>query len=467
MYKRFLALSLCILVMPLMAHAVQGACNPNDKPDIVQLRQEIQAGTAKNIILLIGDGMGDSEITAARNYKVGAAQRLAMDCLPFTGSVTTYALQEDFPTKPNYVTDSAAGGTAWATGRKTSNGRISTLPANDTKEKPPVPPQTILELAQKKGYRTGNVSTAEITDATPAVLGAHVNKRQCQGPQDMQACPMYRKSANGPGSIAEQLIDHKIEVILGGGRQRFQQLIDDGQGKTVIDSAREQGYLIVETAQELAHSRPGEHQRLLGLFTKGNMSMEWDGEEALPFPDSSTHPPQHCKEVQRPANEPALADMMNTAIHWLERTGSSSRGFFLQVEGAQIDKRAHIAQPCQQIGETIAFDDAIRDALKYAREHPGTLVIVTADHGHSTQIVPIPDKEDHGSGRMSTLVTRDNSEMTIHYGTNQACCSPGHDMEHTGTQVHIGAIGPQAFGVLGVHDMTDVFHLMARALGAE
>src|SRR5215467_12506222 len=95
-------------------------------PDAVRLRELIQTGRARNIIFLLGDGMGDSEITAARNYQVGAAGRLAMDSLPFTGAVTTYALQESNPAKPDYVTDSAAGGTAWATGKKTSNGRIST-----------------------------------------------------------------------------------------------------------------------------------------------------------------------------------------------------------------------------------------------------------------------------------------------------------------------------------------------------
>ena len=85
-------------------------------------------GAVRNVILLIGDGMGDSEITIARNYEVGANGRLVMDTFPFTGAVTTYAVEENNSSIPNYVTDSAASGTAWSTGEKTSNGRISTTP---------------------------------------------------------------------------------------------------------------------------------------------------------------------------------------------------------------------------------------------------------------------------------------------------------------------------------------------------
>ena len=90
------------------------------------------AAPAQNVILLIGDGMGDSEITLARNYALGASGRLDLDTLPVTGAYTTYSVQESDPALPDYVTDSAASGTAWATGTKTSNGRISTLAGSAT-----------------------------------------------------------------------------------------------------------------------------------------------------------------------------------------------------------------------------------------------------------------------------------------------------------------------------------------------
>ncbi|RCJ32128.1 hypothetical protein A6769_28645 [Nostoc punctiforme NIES-2108] len=103
-----------------------------------------------------------------------------------------------------------ASGTGWATGNKTSNGRISTTAGTDKDLK------TILELAKERGYKTGDVTTAELTDATPAVLLSHMSDRSCQGPQDTANCPQDKKSAGGPGSIAEQSIDHnhlKIALI--------------------------------------------------------------------------------------------------------------------------------------------------------------------------------------------------------------------------------------------------------------
>lgn len=415
---------------------------------------------AKNVILFIGDGMGDSEITIARNYAVGAAGRLALDTLPRTGEYTTYALQEKNPKLPDYVTDSAASGTAWATGSKTSNGRISTTAGTDQDLK------TILELAQERGYRTGNVSTAEITDATPAVLMSKVADRSCQGPQNMASCPQDKKSAGGPGSIAEQSVDHNVDVILGGGKQRFDQVIDGGQfaGKTVIESAQAQGYQVVTDANGLQAAQAG--TKLLGLFNAGNMSLEWTGEPAVPYPGTG---PQRCKENQRPANEPSLAEMTKKAIALLDQKKGVQRpvrgqvGFFLQVEGASIDKRDHAADPCGQIGENVAFDQAIKVGLEYAKSHPDTLVIVTADHGHTSQIISNPTEADHSPGQYSTLITADGANMTVNYATNLF----GRSQEHTGTQVRIAAQGPQADKVVGVIDQTDLFHIMARAIGAE
>src|SRR5262249_9227927 len=107
------------------------AIQPPDGDRSDAVRQAAIDGPARNVLLFIGDGMGDSEITAARNYAVGAAGRLAMDALPLTGAYTTYAVQELDPALPDYVTDSAASGTGWATGSKTSNGRISTTARTD------------------------------------------------------------------------------------------------------------------------------------------------------------------------------------------------------------------------------------------------------------------------------------------------------------------------------------------------
>jgi alkaline phosphatase/streptomycin-6-phosphatase len=406
---------------------------------------------ARNVILLIGDGMGDSEITIARNYALGAAGRLALDTLPMTGAYTTYSLQESDPTKPDYVPDSASAGTAWATGSKTSNGRISTTAGTDQDL------TTLLELAQRRGLRTGVVSTADITDATPAVQFAHVAARGCQGPANMAACPQDAKSAGGPGSIAEQAVDHRVDVLLGGGKSRFDQTIPAGPyaGQTVLQSAIAQGYSVVTDSAGLAAAQPG--KMLLGLFKSGNMSLEWDGVVSAPHPGSG---PQRCVENQRPANEPALVEMTEKAIALLDKA-SADRGFFLQVEGASIDKRDHAGNACQQIGETVAFDKAVKAALAFAKTHPQTLVVVTADHAHTSQIIPT---DAVPAGFSTTLITADNAEMRVNYATGAASAS---SQEHTGSQVRIAAVGPQASRVLGVTDQTGLFHTVARALGIE
>jgi alkaline phosphatase len=437
------------------------------------LREAIQGGRARNVILFLGDGMGDSEITIARNYQVGANGRLWMDTLPLTGEYTTYALQEANPSLIDYVTDSAASGTGWATGYKTSNGRISSVAGTGASV---TRIDTILELAQKTGYKTGNVTTAELTDATPAVLNSHINDRGCQGPADLTNCAPYKKETGGPGSLAEQAVDHHVNVLLGGGKARFDQKITGGAdvNKTVIESAMLQGYTVVFDAANLAAVHG---PRILGLFAPVNMSLEWNGDIAAPSPGSGLPNGQTCVENQRPVNEPSLAAMTSKAIDLLDDDNlgpwrdhgkdlrHQSRGFFLQVEGASIDKQDHVEAPCQQIGETIAFDRAIKVGLDFAKNHPDTLIIVTADHAHTSQIVPVPSQTDTSRpGTLSTLLTKgDASKMTVNYGTR----AHGTSQDHTGSEVRIAAQGPQAANVVGVINQTDLFHILARALGLE
>ncbi|KUL31732.1 alkaline phosphatase [Actinoplanes awajinensis] len=438
----FAAAAVAVVAIPSMAMAGD---SHQDKTSAA--KHAIQGGTARNVILLIGDGMGDSEITIARNYQVGAAGRLAMDTLPLTGAYTTYAVQKANPALPEYVTDSAASGTGWATGHKTYNGAISVLP--DGK---PVP--TVLELAKKAGYRTGDVTTAELQDATPAVLGSHVVDRGCKGPQSMTACAVNDKVNGGAGSIAEQLVQTRPDVLLGGGKVFFDQTVQAGsfQGKTVTDQAKAAGYQVVTDAAGLAgasHKAP-----ILGAFAPNNMDVEWVG----PTPTRTGTTPVRCAtNTARTATQPHLVDMTTKALDVLDKqTKHSKKGFFLQVEGASIDKQDHAANPCGQIGETVAFDAAIKKALDYQKSHRDTLVVVTADHGHTSQIV-----EAATLGYTATLITHDNANMTISYATAEITGS----QQHTGTEVRIAAGGPQAANVLGVTNQTDLFYTMKRALG--
>ena len=157
---------------------------------------------------------------------------------------------------------------------------------------------------------------------------------------------------------------------------------------------------------------------VLGLFS--SMSLEWNGPTAK-LQDPATGdggPAVRCTETQRPANEPSLADMTTKAISLLEgRDRRHGDGFFL-VEGASVHKRDHAANPCQQIGETVAFDKAIGVALDYQRSHPDTLVVLTADHGHTSQIVAEDANGTNGpTGYAEDLLTKDGQKLRISYGT--------------------------------------------------
>lgn len=418
-----------------------------------RIRQGFEERRATNVILLIGDGLGDSEITIARNYTVGAAGKLALDRLPFTGAMTTFSVKESDPAKPDYTAESASTATAWSTGSKTADGRISTTALTD-QDLP-----TILELAKRAGFRTGNVATSELTDATPAAPMAHVRSRACQGPLDMGPCPQDLKAAGGPGSIAEQSVDLGVDVLLGGGRARYAQVIPSGPhaGMSVVQSAMAQGYTVINDRAALLQAGPG--SKLLGLFNNGNMSVQWTGLQATNPPNG----PQVCAEDQRPANEPSLAEMTAKAIELLEaghRPRRHSRGFFLQVESASIDKRDHVSQPCEQIGETVNFDAAVRVALDFAKKNRDTLVIVTADHAHTSQIV---DLGSVPAGFSSQLFTKEGEVMLVTYGTGSTPTSQG----HTGSQVRVAAQGPRAAQVMGVIDQTDLFRIMAGALDVD
>src|SRR5262249_4982323 len=254
------------------------------------------------------------------------------------------------PYLPDYDPDSASTGTMWATGQKTIDERISQGPSS-ADNVPGANLTTVLEKAQHKGMKVGDVSTAEITDATPAVLASHMSLRGCQGPANMAACPTETKGAGGLGSIAEQEVDHKVDVLLGGGRARFEQTIGSGAyaGKTVVQQAQELGYRYVTDPHGL--STVGSGKPVLGLFHSGNMSPEWTGPAASLGKGNA---PEACKEGQRPANEPSLAAMTRRALDLLN--SNNKKGFFLQVEGASIDKQDHATNACGQIGETVAFD---------------------------------------------------------------------------------------------------------------
>lgn len=413
-------------------------------------RQLIAAGKVRNVILLIGDGMGDSEITLARNYAEGAGGYFkGIDALPFTGQYTHYSLDKATG-KPNYVTDSAASATAWAVGVKSYNGAIGV----DIQQRPH---RSLLQLAKAAGLGTGNVSTAEIEDATPAAQLAQVTMRKCYGPvATSKQCPTNALEMGGKGSIAEQLLDTRPDVTLGGGAVTFAEGAKAGAWKdrTLMDQAQARGYHIVRNAADLdAVLMADQKQPLLGLFAEGNMPVRWVGPRAS-FHGNIDKPAITCQiNAERKAETPTLAAMTRKAITLLK---TKPKGFFLQVEGASIDKQDHAADPCGQIGETVDLDEAVQEALAFARADGKTLVIVTADHAHSSQII---GNGAHAPGLTAALNTREGGVMTVSYGTAEQG-----SQEHSGTQLRVAAYGPAAVNFSGLLDQTDMFYIIADAL---
>ncbi|AKK12119.1 alkaline phosphatase [Corynebacterium uterequi] len=460
--------------------------NPDGTPRAIKPGECAQFGTegqqrtdakARNVILIIGDGMGQQEITAARNYLKGASGRFeGLDNFTSTGTYTHHSIDQDGTF--NYVTDSAASATAWSTGAKTYNGAIGV----DLEQKPV---ETLMEKAKRAGMRTGNVTTSELQDATPAGAATHALNRKCYGPQESEnsdSCQgeafakQYRENG-GLGSISEQLLDLRADVTLGGGMEAFNQEVQvDGtaktpfvpsemkwtKGQTVLENAKSNGFNVVTDAAGLdAVTEANQDKPLLGVFGDGNL-------ETRLAPSKATMGGSHGKpgqcEPQDTKGQPELKDMTRKAIELLDKK-DEEKGFFLQVESASIDKRAHAADACGMIGEVERIDEAIKEALDFAREDGNTLVVVTADHSHSTQI--IYDETDTVSPT-TRLQTQDGGAMTVAYGTLPADVivnDPKASTQHTGSQLRVAAFGPGEENVIGQIDQTDVFFVLANALG--
>ena len=409
------------------------------------LAQQIKSSKPRNVILIIGDGMDDSMITAARNYELGAGGRFAgLDSLPFTGSMTTYGLKvgpgPDYPIA--YVSDSAPTASGWSTGKKTVDGRVSQGPSIATNV-PGEDYETVLERYKADGKLVGNITTSELTDATPAAAASHINARACQGPQDMAACTSARKSSGGKGSIAEQLVDNEVDVLMGGGLNRYSQTTD--AGPSVLDYARqEHGYRVLDDKSDLDAVTSLDGGPVLGLFAAGNMTPMYQPLVATPAPGAGGTSSK-CQAADR-GNQPDLSTMTEKAIELLD----NRKGFFLQAESAMIDKQEHGSDICGAIGDLRELDEAVQVARAFQQKNPDTLIIVTGDHSHSTQIVGgVTDGK-----QVATLQTADGDPMTVAYSTSDV------GSDHTGAQIRVAASGPQGANVTGVIDQTDLFLTM-------
>ena len=290
------------------------------------------AEAPRNVILLIGDGMGFEQVKAASLYATGKPGALAFEPY-YRGEVTTHSL--DSHRKDDHATDSAAAATAFATGRKTTNGRLGRTPAGENL-------QTILEYLAERGKWTGLVTTVPITHATPAGFAAHSDSRGD-----------YEK-------IADDYFERSRPNVL------FGAYWADGKGVTQ-EKARAAGYAVVRTRNELADflRRNTDPPHLSGQFAAGQLPYEFDdgarqGEPSVTY-DTAPH----------------LAEMTAAALQILAR---SPDGFFLMVEGGAIDWACHKNHLERTVGEALEFAKAFQTVLDWLGDRDDTLVIVTADH---------------------------------------------------------------------------------------
>ncbi|MED1098076.1 MULTISPECIES: alkaline phosphatase [Bacillus] len=295
---------------------------------------------AKNVIVLVMDGVSSSTTTLARWYK---GEPLAMDGI-LTGGVRTYSAE-------SAITDSAPAGTALATGNKSNDKLVGVLPETVTSpgvdpslaDNPLKPVANVLEGAKTSKKATGIISTSEIQHATPAGFSAHATHRS-----------QY-------DNIAEQQVYQGMDVVLGGGKDSFttgsaKNNRKDGEDLTKVIESKD--YDFVDTRDELLKSKSS---KLWGAFAPAELAYDLDRPQTKP-------------------NEPTLAEMTKKGISTLSK---DKDGFFLFVEGSKPDWAAHANDPVGMISDVLAYDAAVKEALDYAKKDKNTMVIAVSDHGNS------------------------------------------------------------------------------------
>ncbi|MFD5019356.1 alkaline phosphatase [Paenibacillus sp. NPDC058367] len=379
------------------------------------------SSNTRNVILFVGDGMGTAQRNAIRLATVGEKGNLAMDSMPYAGLIHTSS------TVP--VTDSAASATAYASGVKTYNGAIG---MNADKKSV----QTIMEYAKSAGKSTGVVTTSQITDATGAAFGAHVEDRSKQS------------------DIALQLLTKsKVDVLLGGGEDFWYPAGNPGkfadepaedpsekskgtQGN-LVDKAKQLGYSYVTNKTDMQKAKSG---KLLGLFANEEMFQQ---------------KPEGEGDIYNPVV--SLPEMTKKALDTL---AANKNGFFLMVEEEGTDEFAHQNNAKMTIKAGQELDKSVQIAKDFAKKNPDTLVLVLADHetgGFSIEAVDAEDESGDGISKEDGPFAIANSKQNfvVDWTTSG----------HTAVDIPITAMGKNAQLFTGVYENTEVFTKVAQAMG--
>ena len=436
---------------------------PSSTRDLTWHVYDAPARKAKNVILLIGDGLSLAHRVAARVLSRGIAEgkafgKLAMDDMPHMALVSTAGTD-------SIITDSANSASAYATGHKTAAQALgvyadrSINPFDDPKV------ETISSLVKRRnGMSVGIVTNTEIQDATPAAMMTHTRRRAAYD------------------QITEQFLNGKPDVLMGGGAANFLPIGAPGARRRdeddYIAKFRDAGYAFAANAAEL-RAVPHDTRRLLGLFANGNM----DGVLDRKFLKRGT--------VSRFPDQPDLTNMTAKALDVLSQ---NPNGFFLMVESGMIDKYTHLLDMERAIYDTIMFDNVVRLVKDWAKAHgDDTLVLVIADHTHSVSIVgTIEDETDSTQNAPKRERVRTYARAGFpNYPTPDADGYPSRidvsrrlamfaaglpdpaepfrprltSSVHSGEDVLLTAMGPGSEAVRGQLENTDVFRIMAQALG--
>jgi alkaline phosphatase len=327
----------------------------------------------KNVILLIGDGMGVAQIYAGMTANRG---KLNLELCPISGFHKTYSAED-------YITDSAAGATAFSIGKKTYNSAIGV--DNDS-----IAQKTILEIAEEKGLATGLVATSSITHATPASFIAHQKSRKMQE------------------EIAADFLKTDIDLFIGGGTSFFENRKDK---RNLIKELEQKGYQFLSTIDQVSKSSSN---KIAALLAKDGMPKFSEGRGDM------------------------LSIAAKKAIEILDK---NDKGFFLMVEGSQIDWAGHDNNLQYSVDEMLDFDKVIGEVLEFAAKDGETLVIITADHETGGLSLPAGNLKQ---GRVEGSYSTDY---------------------HTGVMVPVFAFGAGASAFSGIYENIAIYDKIKQALG--
>lgn len=337
---------------------------------VTEIREPDRNAPVTSVILMIGDGMGIHHLSAAWAANRG---RLFIENCPVTGIAKTWCADK-------LVTDSAAAGTAMATGTKTRYKRVAVCPKGNKLD-------SLVDKAADMGKSTGVIATCELNDATPAAFCANNEQRS----------DSYGIIGDYPRSRAD--------FIFGGGSKYFTQRPD---GRDIFKEMEAQGYRVARTWKEAAALPPG---KTLAVTAPGNLP-----------------PPSKRGDVLRQATLKAL-----------DALSRNSNGFFLMVEGSNIDKAAHSNKLEEMMEELLDFDWTAGAVLDWASRHPGTLVVITADHNTGAFAL--------------TGGNREKGEITARFGSGS----------HDGIAVPVYAFGAGSGAFTGIYENTDIFRKIMEA----